>query len=194
MGRWLVRMEWHPAGLSVCLALISQCWWECVVCAAVWSNVTYCRVNMDNKCPVSLTVWSNATYCRVNMDNKCPVSLTVWSHVTYCRVNVDNKCPVSLTAAMQVVGGAMPRWVNTCLCCCVLLHFTWVVDNAKCIVFMRVSVCLSVCPRPHAQTIARTWMYLGGVVGDVPSYALLGRFAIGARVVLLWQHNANAKC
>ena len=27
-----------------------------------------------------------------------------------------------------------------------------------------------------------------------PSCALLGGFAIGERVVLLWQHNANAKC
>jgi len=27
-----------------------------------------------------------------------------------------------------------------------------------------------------------------------PSCALLGGFAIGARVALLWQHNANAKC
>ena len=27
-----------------------------------------------------------------------------------------------------------------------------------------------------------------------PSYALLGGFAIGARVELLWKHNANAKC
>ena len=27
-----------------------------------------------------------------------------------------------------------------------------------------------------------------------PSCALLGRFAIGARVALVWQHNANAKC
>jgi len=39
-----------------------------------------------------------------------------------------------------------------------LLHFAWVVDDAKCIVAARVSVsvCLSVCPRPHAYTIART--------------------------------------
>ena len=35
-----------------------------------------------------------------------------------------------------------------------LLHFAWVVDDAKCIVVTR--VCVSVCPRPHAHTIART--------------------------------------
>jgi len=35
-----------------------------------------------------------------------------------------------------------------------------------------------------------TW----GMVGVPPSCALLGRFAIGARVSLLWQHSANAKC
>jgi len=28
----------------------------------------------------------------------------------------------------------------------------------------------------------------------LPSCAVLGGFAIGARVALLWQHNANAKC
>jgi len=27
-----------------------------------------------------------------------------------------------------------------------------------------------------------------------PSCSLLGRFAISARVALLWQHNVNAKC
>jgi len=36
----------------------------------------------------------------------------------------------------------------------------------------RLCVCLSVCLcdrlRPHAYTIARTWMLLGGVVGDAP--------------------------
>jgi len=31
-------------------------------------------------------------------------------------------------------------------------------------------------------TIARTWMQLGGVVGDAPSCALLGGFAIGVRL------------
>jgi len=40
------------------------------------------------------------------------------------------------------------------------LHFAWVVDNEKCIVVTRVCVCvcLSVCPRPYAHTIARTRM------------------------------------
>ena len=33
-------------------------------------------------------------------------------------------------------------------------------------------------------------MQLGGMVGNAP-YALLGGYAIGARVALLWQHNAN---
>ena len=37
------------------------------------------------------------------------------------------------------------------ICCVLLLHFAWVVDDAKCIVVTRicVSVCLCVCPRPH---------------------------------------------
>ena len=41
-----------------------------------------------------------------------------------------------------------------------LLHFAWVVDDAKCIVVTRVcvSVCLSVCPRPYAHTTAWTQM------------------------------------
>ena len=72
-----------------------------------------------------------------------------------------------------------------------LLHFAWVVDDAKCIVFTRICVCLSVCLQLHAYTIARTRMYLGGVIGNTPSCALLDEFAIGARVVLQWQHNAN---
>jgi len=35
---------------------------------------------------------------------------------------------------------------------------------------------------------------LGEWYGMPPSCALLGGFAIGAWVALLWQHNANAKC
>jgi len=35
-----------------------------------------------------------------------------------------------------------------------------------------------------------TW----GNSGDAPSCALLGGFAIGARIALPWQHSANAKC
>jgi len=32
------------------------------------------------------------------------------------------------------------------------------------------------------------------MVGVHPSCALLGGFAVGARVALLWQHSINAKC
>jgi len=54
-----------------------------------------------------------------------------------------------------------------------------------------VSVCVCVCPRPYAHTIVQIRMKLGEVMGMSPSCALLGGFAIGARVALLWQHNAN---
>ena len=37
-------------------------------------------------------------------------------------------------------------------------------------------------------------MQLGGMVEMPPSCALLGGFAIGARVEFLWQHNANPSC
>jgi len=50
-------------------------------------------------------------------------------------------------------------------------------------------VCLSVClPSPHSHTTAHTWMELGGIVGVPSNCALLGGFAIGAWVSLLWQH------
>jgi len=63
-------------------------------------------------------------------------------------------------------------------------------------VYVCMCVCLSVCPSavrgrmPHYCTDPDvTW----GVVGDVaPSCALLGGFAISARVALLWQHYRNA--
>jgi len=51
-------------------------------------------------------------------------------------------------------------------------------------------LCLSVCGRMPTP-IARTRMQLEGVVGEAPSCALLGGFAIGARVALLWQRNVN---
>ena len=51
-----------------------------------------------------------------------------------------------------------------------------------------VSVCLSAAVRPHYCTDPDvTW----GMVEATPSCALFGGFAIGARVALLWQHNAN---
>jgi len=44
------------------------------------------------------------------------------------------------------------------------------VDDAKCIVVTCVTVrlCVSVCPRPHAHTTARTRMKLGVVARDAP--------------------------
>jgi len=52
-----------------------------------------------------------------------------------------------------------------------------------------VPVCLSAAACPHYCTDPDvTW----GVVGYAPSCALLGGFAIGARVALLWQHYGNA--
>jgi len=48
-----------------------------------------------------------------------------------------------------------------------------------------VSVCLSAAVRPHYCTVPDvTW-------GHGRGCALLGEFAIGARVALLWQRNAN---
>ena len=53
----------------------------------------------------------------------------------------------------------------------------------------RASVCLSAAACPHYCTDLDV---TGGVVGDAPSCAVLGGFAIGARVALLWQHYGNA--
>jgi len=56
----------------------------------------------------------------------------------------------------------------------------------------RLSVCLPVRGRMPTQLHGPGCNL--GVVGMSPIYALLGGFAIGARIALLWQHNANAKC
>ena len=103
----------------------------------------------------------------------------------------------------------------TALFMCDLLHFAWVVDDAKCISVTR--FCVSVprriptllhgpgfnlvgwlefnVPSWHKHGYIRdedvTW---GNGRGCSPSCALLGGFAIGARVSLLWQDSANAKC
>ena len=69
------------------------------------------------------------------------------------------------------------------------LHFAWVVDNAKCIV--ATAICVSV-PRRIPALLHRPGCNLGN--GRVrPSWALLGRYAIGARVLLLWQHSGEHK-
>ena len=58
----------------------------------------------------------------------------------------------------------------------------------------RLYVCLSVCPQPNAYIHYCTdpdvtWR---SGRGCPPSCSLLGGFAIGARVALLWQHYGNA--
>jgi len=52
---------------------------------------------------------------------------------------------------------------------------------------------VSDCSYPHCHTTARMWMKLGGIAGGVlsSSCALLGGFANGARVLVLWQHSAE---
>jgi len=57
--------------------------------------------------------------------------------------------------------------------------------HARLCVCLSEAACLHYCTDPDVTR---------GVVGDAPSCALLGGFAIGAGVALLWQHNANAKC
>jgi len=54
-----------------------------------------------------------------------------------------------------------------------------------------VSVCLSAAACPRYCTDPDVTWESGR---DAPSCVLLGGFAIGAWVALLWQHNANAKC
>jgi len=72
-----------------------------------------------------------------------------------------------------------------------LLHFPWVIDDAKCALVTRVCVSVRHC-FPTLQH--RSGCNLGNSRGVPSSCALLSRFAIGARVSLLWKHSANAKC
>jgi len=72
-------------------------------------------------------------------------------------------------------------WLHVCL----LLDFAWVVDDAKGIVVTRVCVCVSV--RGRMPTLLHgPGCNLGEWYGMPPTCALLGGFAIGARVALLW--------
>ena len=75
---------------------------------------------------------------------------------------------VSYRRREMYIGHARP-----CLCLCVCL-----------------SVCLSV-PRRIPTLLHRRGCNLGGMVGMPPSCALLGGFAVGARVSLLSQHSAE---
>ena len=80
-----------------------------------------------------------------------------------------------------------------------LLHFAEVVDNAKCLVVTRVCVCVCVCVCLSVCLSAAACPYYytdpdvtwGSGRGCPPSCALLGGYAIGAWVALLWQHNTN---
>ena len=68
-------------------------------------------------------------------------------------------------------------------------YISRVVDNAKWIVVMAVcvSICLSLATFPHYCTDPDLTCR---IVGVPSSCALLCRFAIGARVLILWQHSA----
>jgi len=71
-----------------------------------------------------------------------------------------------------------------------LLHCARDVDDAKCVV---VSVCLSVCGR-MPLLLHGPGCNLEERYGMPRNCALLGGFAISARVALLWEHSANTKC
>jgi len=58
---------------------------------------------------------------------------------------------------------------------------------------MRVCVCVSV-PRRIPTLLHGPGCNFGEREGVPPNCVLFGGFAIGARVSLLWQHSANAKC
>jgi len=77
-----------------------------------------------------------------------------------------------------------------CLYSTSLLHFAWGIPEAKCILVTAVCVYLSLAAFPHYFTDPDvSW----GMVGVPSSCALLGGFANGARVSLLWQHSAKCK-
>ena len=60
---------------------------------------------------------------------------------------------------------------------------------------VRLCMCVCVSVRGCTPTLLHgPGCNLGQWQGMPPSCALLGGFAIGARVAFLWQHNANGKC
>jgi len=87
--------------------------------------------------------------------------------VIQCLQKVDGLCWISTVQSWYVQ--LLTLWyigIFTFYIYLYLLHFAWVVDDAKCIVVTRVCVCLCVClsvgvcvcPRPYAHTTARTRM------------------------------------
>ena len=76
-----------------------------------------------------------------------------WINETHCSRSTVELCRVLEQLEYEISSSFNFECMNTHL-----LHFAWVVDDAKCIVVTRVCVRLSVCPRPHAHIIARTRM------------------------------------
>ena len=64
-------------------------------------------------------------------------------------------------------------------------------SQAKCILVAHVGVCVSLsAPRRMTTLLHVPGCNLGNGIGGAPYCALLGGFAIGARVWLLWQHTS----
>jgi len=87
-------------------------------------------------------------------------------------------------------------WTHDIIIWCVsvirfLLHFAWGVAEAKCIGHGRLRACLSVPRRSLTLQLYTDRNVTCGVVRVPSRCTLLGGFAIGARVSLLWQHSAE---
>ena len=91
---------------------------------------------------------------------------------------------------------ANERWILW-LVLNLLLHFAWVVDEAKCILVTRSCMCMCLCAYLSVRYRMPTLLHgprcnMGNGTGcPYPSCALLDGFALGARVSLLWQHSAE---
>jgi len=80
-------------------------------------------------------------------------------------------------------------------CSCEFCYFNYILRESKTtqnVLWSRASVCVCLCVRGRTPTLLHgPGCNLGACYRLPPSCALLGGFAIGARVALLWQHNVN---
>ena len=116
------------------------------------------------------------------------MSSVCWQGLFSARTTQTIDRIVAVATQILQVSHSLPSLVVTVL----LLHFTSVVHDAKCIVVTRVCVSTAYV---SVRGCMRKLLYGPGCnleewYRGCPC-ALLGRFAIGARVALLWQHNAN---